>query len=42
MAFAGTTELHQEHQKKIKEVFTEVGKVVVGQEYMVPSPGYSI
>lgn len=35
MAFAGTTELHQEHQKKIKEVFTEVGKVVVGQEYMV-------
>jgi predicted ATPase with chaperone activity len=35
MAFVGTTELHQEHQKKIKEVFTEVGKVVVGQEYMV-------
>lgn len=35
MAFAVTTELHQEHQKKIKEVFTEVGKVVVGQEYMV-------
>ncbi len=35
MAFSATTELHQEHQKKIKEVFTEVGKVVVGQEYMV-------
>lgn len=26
---------HQEHQEKIKQVFTEVGKVVVGQEYMV-------
>jgi MoxR-like ATPase len=35
MAFEGTTELHQEHKRKIKEVFTEVGKVVVGQEYMV-------
>jgi MoxR-like ATPase len=35
MAFAGSTELHQEHQRKIKEVFTEVGKVVVGQQYMV-------
>src|SRR4051812_9318127 len=29
------TEIKQEHQHKIKEVFTEVGKVVVGQEYMV-------
>ena len=35
MAFSGASELHQEHQKKIKEVFNEVGKVVVGQEYMV-------
>jgi len=26
---------HQEHQEKIKQVFSEVGKVVVGQEYMV-------
>ncbi|QNF32916.1 AAA family ATPase [Adhaeribacter swui] len=25
----------QEHQKKIKQVFAEVGKVVVGQQYMV-------
>jgi MoxR-like ATPase len=28
-------EKHQEHQKKIKQVVDEVGKVVVGQEYMV-------
>jgi MoxR-like ATPase len=28
-------EKHQEHQEKIKQVFSEVGKVVVGQEYMV-------
>lgn len=35
MAFASTTELQQEHQQKIKQVFAEVGKVVVGQEYMV-------
>jgi MoxR-like ATPase len=28
-------EKHQEHQKKIKQVIAEVGKVVVGQEYMV-------
>src|SRR3954465_11827344 len=35
MAFASTTELHQEHQKKINQVFAEVSKVVVGQEYMV-------
>src|SRR3954465_7492437 len=35
MAFASTTELHQEHQKKINQVFAEVSKVVVGQSYMV-------
>lgn len=28
-------EKHQEHQHKIKEVINEVGKVVVGQDYMV-------
>jgi MoxR-like ATPase len=28
-------ERHQEHQDKIKQVINEVGKVVVGQEYMV-------
>ena len=35
MAFAETTELHQEHRRKIAEVMKEVGKVVVGQEYLV-------
>jgi MoxR-like ATPase len=35
MAFAETTELQKEHQDKIKQVFSEVAKVVVGQEYMV-------
>ncbi len=35
MAFAETTELHQEHNKKITEVMREVAKVVVGQEYLV-------
>src|SRR6478735_2239618 len=35
MAFNTTTELQQVHKEKIKQVFTEVGKVVVGQEYMV-------
>jgi len=35
MAFAETTELQKEHQAKIKEVYSEVAKVVVGQEYMV-------
>jgi MoxR-like ATPase len=35
MAFAEATELQQEHQQKIKHVFSEVAKVVVGQEYMV-------
>jgi len=35
MAFETTTELQQAHQQKIKEVYSEVAKVVVGQEYMV-------
>ena len=35
MAFEATTELQKEHQLKIKKVFSEVAKVVVGQEYMV-------
>src|SRR5450432_1244821 len=35
MAFNSMTELQQAHKEKIKQVFTEVGKVVVGQEYMV-------
>ncbi len=35
MAFAETTELQKEHQEKIKQVYNEVAKVVVGQEYMV-------
>jgi MoxR-like ATPase len=35
MAFAEATELQQEHPQKIKHVFSEVAKVVVGQEYMV-------
>ncbi len=30
-----TVELKKEHQQKIKQVFTEVKKVVVGQDYMV-------
>ena len=30
-----TTDLKTEHQAKIKEVYNEVGKVVVGQSYMV-------
>lgn len=29
------TEIRQEHQLKIKQVYSEVGKVVVGQDYMV-------
>ncbi|HYC86231.1 MAG TPA: MoxR family ATPase [Chryseosolibacter sp.] len=32
---AVTVEKHQEHKGKIKSVIKEVGKVVVGQEYMV-------
>jgi len=35
MAFNTTSELQQVHKEKIKQVFAEVGKVVVGQEYMV-------
>jgi MoxR-like ATPase len=35
MAFAEITELQKEHQQKIKQVYSEVAKVVVGQEYMV-------
>ena len=35
MAFAAATETQQELQNKIKQVFGEVGKVVVGQDYMV-------
>jgi MoxR-like ATPase len=30
-----TTDLKREHQEKIKKVISEVGKVVVGQEYMI-------
>lgn len=30
-----TVEKHQEHKEKIRQVISEVGKVVVGQEYMV-------
>lgn len=32
---AVAVEKHQEHKEKIRQVLTEVGKVVVGQEYMV-------
>lgn len=32
---AVAVEKHQEHKEKIKQVFSEVAKVVVGQEYMV-------
>lgn len=35
MAFAEATEIQKEHQLKVKQVYTEVAKVVVGQEYMV-------
>ncbi len=35
MAFNTSTEQQQAHKEKIKQVFAEVGKVVVGQEYMV-------
>jgi MoxR-like ATPase len=35
MAFNTTSDLQLAHKEKIKQVFTEVGKVVVGQEYMV-------
>ena len=32
---AGSQDLKKEYQDKIKQVFQEVGKVVVGQEYMI-------
>lgn len=35
MAFETATEVHQEHNSKVKQVYSEVAKVVVGQEYMV-------
>ncbi len=35
MALEATTEHQQEHRRKISQVYTEVAKVVVGQEYMV-------
>src|SRR6267378_65088 len=35
MAVETTTEQQQEHRRKISQVYTEVAKVVVGQEYMV-------
>lgn len=35
MAFGEATEIQQELQQKIKRVYAEVGKVVVGQDYMV-------
>jgi MoxR-like ATPase len=35
MAIGEATEIQQEHQQKIRKVYSEVGKVVVGQDYMV-------
>lgn len=35
MSFASTTELQQEHKQKISQVYSEVGKVVVGQSHLV-------
>ncbi|HMJ69585.1 MAG TPA: MoxR family ATPase [Cyclobacteriaceae bacterium] len=35
MALGEATDIQQEHQEKIKRVYSEVGKVVVGQDYMV-------
>jgi MoxR-like ATPase len=35
MSLTATSEIQQEHKAKIREVLAEVGKVVVGQEYMV-------
>jgi MoxR-like ATPase len=35
MAFELTSELAQVHRTKIDQVYTEVAKVVVGQDYMV-------
>ncbi|MGE0589554.1 MAG: AAA family ATPase [Cyclobacteriaceae bacterium] len=35
MAFEAATEVQYEHHQKVKQVYSEVAKVVVGQEYMV-------
>jgi len=35
MAFEMATEVQQEHTEKVKQVYAEVAKVVVGQQYMV-------
>lgn len=35
MLLTAVSEIHEEHKAKIKQVLHEVGKVVVGQEYMV-------
>lgn len=35
MAFEMATEVQQEHNNKVKQVYSEVAKIVVGQEYMV-------
>lgn len=35
MSLTASSEIHQEQKAKIKQVLDEVGKVVVGQEYMV-------
>lgn len=35
MAFAEATEIQSEQHQKVKQVYAEVAKVVVGQEYMV-------
>lgn len=35
MALAEVTDIRQEHLQKIRQVYGEVGKVVVGQDYMV-------
>jgi MoxR-like ATPase len=35
MSLTAASEIQQEHKSKIKQVLHEVGKVVVGQEYMV-------
>ena len=35
MAFETATEVQQEHNNKVKQVYSEVAKIVVGQEYMV-------
>jgi MoxR-like ATPase len=35
IVMAETTDIKKEHQDKIREVFKEVSKIVVGQEYMV-------